>query len=101
MQSLLFISGFLALVVCAVGWRFVHQIKRKRVVSSLIWSGQGLIVFSAFVIVLLVYSNLHTYQRLTYEVSIADIYVRKLAHQKYQLSLSYSSEDKDQRYYIL
>ena len=101
MNSLLFISGLLALLVCVVGWRFVHQVKRKRIASSLIWSGQGLIVFSAFIVVLLVYSNLHTYQRLTYEASIADIYVRKLEHQKYQLSLSYSSEGKDLHYYVL
>ena len=101
MDSLLFISAILALVVCAVGWRFVHQVKRKRIVSSFIWSGQGLIFFSAFIIVLLIYSNLHTYQRLTHEVSIADVYVRKLAYQKYQLLLSYSDDEKDQRYYVL
>ena len=101
MDSLLLISGVLALLVCAIGWRFIHQIKRKRMLSSLLWSGQGVVIFLAFIIVLLVYSNLHTYQRLTYEVAIADIYVRQLGYQEYQLLLSYSDAEKDQHYYTL
>lgn len=101
MDSLLILSMVLALLIAAVGWRFVHQLKRKRIVSSLIWSGQGIIVFSVFIIVLLVYSNLHTYQRLTYEAVIADVYVRQLEYQKYQLSVSYSTHENDQQYYVL
>lgn len=58
-------------------------------------------MFCAFVVVLLVYSNLHTYQRLTYESVIADVYIREIGPQKFQLSLSYSDEDSDQHYYIL
>ncbi len=101
MDSLLIISGALAFMIFAVGWRFVHQLKRKRLISSLMWSAQGVVVFAAFLVILLVYSNLHTYQRLTYEANIADIYVRQLESQKYQLSISYSNEDKDQQYYVL
>ncbi len=101
MDSLLVISGILALIILAVGWRFVHQIKRKRLLSGLLWSMQGVIVLSAFIITLLVYSNLHTYQRLTYEAPIADIYVHQLSSQKFQLSLSFSNADNDQQYYVL
>jgi len=101
MNGLLVLSALLALLVIAAGWRFIHQLKRKRVVSSLLWSAQGIAVFSGFLIVLLVYSNLHTYQRLTYESIIADVYVRQLARQKYQLSISYSDSDDDQSYYVL
>ena len=101
MDSLLFIGGFLALIVCLVSWRFVHQIKRKRIVSGFIWSTQAVMMFAIFMVVLLVYSNLHTYQRLTYESTIANVYVRQLESQKYQLALSYSEQDKDQHYYVL
>jgi len=101
MDSLLLIGGLLALVACLIGWRFVHQLKRKRIMSSILWSTQGALVFSIFIVVLLVYSNLHTYQRLTYEAHIADVHVRQLEVQKYQLSVSSSEQEKTQFYYIL
>jgi hypothetical protein len=101
MDGLLILSGLLAFAVVGFGWRFVHQLKRRRFISGLIWSVQGLGMFCAFFMVLLVYSNLHTYQRLTYESVIADIYVRKIGPQKFQLSLSYSDADADQHYYIV
>lgn len=101
MDGLLIISGLLALAVSGIGWRFIHQLKRRRLVSSMLWSFQGLLMFSSFIIVLLIYSNLHTYQRLTYESVIADVYVRELGPQKFQLSLSYSDSDDDQHYYVL
>ncbi|MCP4075135.1 MAG: hypothetical protein GY744_02995 [Gammaproteobacteria bacterium] len=101
MGSLLFISGLLALIACMIGWRFVHQVKRKRIVSSLLWSTQGVLVFSISILVLLVYSNLHTYQRLTYEAHIADVHVTQLEARKYQLSVSSSEQDKTRLYYIL
>jgi hypothetical protein len=69
--------------------------------SSLLWSVQGLAMFGGFVIVLLTYSNLHTYQRLTHESIIADVYVRQLSIQKYQLSLSFSEAEVDQHYYVV
>lgn len=101
MDGLLIISGLLALAVTGLGWRFVHQLKRRRIMSGMLWSVQGMIAFCAFVMVLLVYSNLHTYQRLTYETVIADVYVREIGPQKFQLSLSYSDADNDQHYYVL
>lgn len=101
MDGLLLLSGLLALVIGGFGWRFVHQLKRRRLLSGLLWSAQGVVVFCVFITVLLVYSNLHTYHRLTYERVIADVYVRKLESQKFQLSLSYSAADEDQRYYII
>ncbi len=101
MNNLLLISGVLALLILAVGWRFIHQIKRKRVLSGVWWSAQGIIVFSAFIITLLVYSNLHTYKRLTYETPIADIYVHQLGAQKFQISLSYSETDAEPQYFVL
>ncbi len=101
MDSLLFLGGLLALISCFIGWRFIHQLKRKQFLSGLFWSTQVVIVFSAFLVILLVYSNLHTYQRLTYEAAIADVYVRQLESQKYQILISYSELDGAQHYYIL
>lgn len=101
MDGLLIISGLLALAVTAAGWRFVHQLKRRRVMSGAIWSLQGILLLAGFFLALLVYSNLHTYQRLTYEQVIADVYVRKLAPQRYQVSMSFSDADQDQHYYEL
>ena len=101
MNGLLIISVLFAVLAVLAGWRFGHQLKRKRLLSSAAWSLQGTLLLSGFFLVLLVYSNLHTYHRLTYEEVIADVYVRKLAPQKFQLSLSFSQEDKDQHYYEL
>jgi len=101
LNGLLIISAVLALAVTAAGWRFVHQLKRKHLLSSAVWSLQGALLLSGFFLVLLVYSNLHTYQRLTYEQVIADVYVRKLAPQRYQISMSLSNADQDQHYYEL
>lgn len=101
MDSLLILSGLLALAVAGFGWRFIHQLKRRKIISGILWSAQGLLMFCAFLIVLLIYSNLHTYQRLSHESAIADVYVRELGPQKFQLSLSFSNADSDQHYYVL
>lgn len=101
MNSLIIICGVLALFILIVGWRFVHQLKRKRFISGILWSTQGVILFLAFLITLLVFSNLHTYQRLTYEAPVADIFVHQLARKKFQLLISHSDQDKDQQYFVL
>jgi len=101
MEGLLIIAAVLAFFVIAIGWRFVHQLKRKRMISSALWSIQGLTVLSGFLVILLAYSNLHTYQRLTHEADVADVYVRQLGQHKYQLSLSFSESEDDQHYYVL
>ena len=101
MQGLLILNTLLAVLVVVAGWRFVHQLKRRRFASGMLWSLQGLVLLAGFFVVLLVYSNLHTYQRLTYEEVIADIYLRKLAPQRFQLSLSLSEQDEGQHYYVV
>lgn len=101
MEGLIFIAVVLGLALLATGWRFVHQLKRKRLLSTVIWSMHGGLAFLGFIVILLVYSNLHTYHRLTYEEVIADIYVRELSPQRYQVSLAYSDKDKDQHYFTL
>jgi hypothetical protein len=101
MDGLLIIAALFALLLSAAAWRLVHQLRRKKVISGLLWSGQSLLFLCLFVVMLLMYSNLHTYQRLTQESVVADVYLRKLGVQKYQLSLSFSERDEDQHYYVI
>jgi hypothetical protein len=101
MDGLLAIGGILALVICAAGWRFVHQVKRRRLVSGALWSLQGLLWLGCFFIVLLVYANLHSYQRLTYEQPVADIFIRQLEPGVYQLSLVLAGDHAEPVYYEL
>ena len=101
MDGLLILGGVLALLFCVLIWRLIHQFKRRKLISGLLWSTQAGLLFVGFMLVLLVYSNLYSYQRLTHESVIADIYLRQLQPQKYQLSLSYSNADEDQHYYVL
>ncbi len=101
MNGLLIIAAIFALLLGAAAWRFVHQLKRRKILSGLLWSGQSLLFLSLFLIILLMYSNLHTYQRLTQESLVADVYLRKLGPQKFQLSLSFSELDEDQHYYVI
>ena len=101
MDGLLIIVGVLALLICGAGWRFVHQLKRRRLVSSMLWSVQGLLWLLCFVTLLLVYSNLHTYQRLTHEQTVADVYVRLLEPGQFQLSLVYADREREPEYFEL
>lgn len=101
MDGLLVISSLSALLIVIAAWRIVHQLKRKRLLSGIAWSIQGLLYFSVFIIVLLVYANLHTYQRLTHEAQVADVYLRELGRQRFQVSLSFSEAEEDQRYYVV
>jgi hypothetical protein len=101
MNGLLIIAAIFALLLSAAAWRFVHQLRRRKVVSGLMWSGQSLLFFCLFLIIILMYSNLHTYQRLTQESLVADVYLHKLGPQKYQLSLSFSESDENSHYYVL
>lgn len=99
MDGLLIVSGVLGVMIVVVGWRLVLQLKRRRYLSTMLWSGHAVLILAGFFLVLLVYSNLHTYQRLSYEQVIADVYIRKLSMQKFQLSMAFSEDDVDQHYY--
>lgn len=101
MNGLLIIAALFALLLTLAAWRFVHQLKRRKVVSGLLWSGQTVLFFCLFLVILLMYSNLHSYQRLTQESLVADVYLRKLGVQKFQVSLSFSERDEDQHYYVI
>ena len=101
MTGLLIASGLLALLFCLLGWRFIHQLKRRRLMSGALWGVQGLLILAGFVIVLLLFSNLHNYQRLTWEKPLANIYIHRLKPQQYQLTIAYNDDSEEPQYFML
>lgn len=101
MEGLLILIILSALLVIVVSWRLVQQFKKKKILSGLWWSAQSMVLLLLFIGLLLVFSNLHTYQRLTYEQQIAEVYLRELKPLQFQVSISYSDADDDQYYYVL
>jgi hypothetical protein len=82
----------------------LNRIKRGKIIGTTLYGLQGTVIFLLLVTVLLIFSNLNTYQRLTYENDIAEVLIRKLARQKYQLVLIYpqsSEQVNEPEYYSL
>jgi len=100
MDGLLIASLVLALLMALALWRSFLLLRRKRLLAGGLWGFQAVLLLLAFFLLLLVFSNLQTYRRLTYEQPVADIYLRKLAPRRYQLSLALPGEEED-AYYVL
>lgn len=79
--------GFLAVILATVTWR---KIKRGRIIGSTLYGLQGLLALTLLIALLLILSNLNSYQRLTFEEDIVDVAIKRLAVQKYQLELIYA-----------
>jgi len=79
--------GFLVLILVAVTW---HKIKRGRVIGSTLYGLQGLLALTLLIALLLILSNLNSYQRLTFEENIVDVAIKRVSEQKYQLELIYT-----------
>ena len=82
----------------------LNRIKRGKIIGTTFYGLQGIVVFLLLIIILLIFSNLNTYQRLTFENDIAEVLIRKLAKQKYQLVLIYPQnavENDGPEYYSL
>ena len=78
--------GLLSLLLVVVCYR---RIRQGRVMSSVIYGLQGLLVITLLISTLLVNSNLSTYQRLTFEENILELSIKKISTQKFQIQLSY------------
>ena len=76
----------------------LNRARRGKIIGSTIFGLQGIVVFLLLITVLLIFSNLNTYRRLTYENDIAEVLIRKLERQKYQLVLIYSQNDESEYY---
>ncbi len=100
MDGLLIASAMLALLMALALWRALRLLRRKRLLAGGLWGLQAMLFLLAFFLLLLLFSNLQTYRRLTYEQPVADIYLRKLAPRRYQLSLALPGEEED-IYYVL
>jgi len=79
--------GFLALILATLSWR---KIKRGRVIGSTLYGLQVLLALTILIVLLLILSNLNSYQRLTFEEDIFDVAIKRIAVQKYQLELIYA-----------
>ena len=82
----------------------LNRIKHGKVVGGTMYGLHGVMVFLLLLTSLLIFSNLNTYQKLTYEDEVAEVIIRKLARQKYQLVLIYPQNDmadSEPEYYSL
>lgn len=82
----------------------LNRIKHRKIIGSTLYGLQGIVVFLFLMIILLIFSNLNTYQRLTHENEIVEVLIRKLARQKYQLVLIYpqsAGQNDESEYYSL
>lgn len=100
MDGLLIASSVLALLMVLALWRALVLLRRRRLLAGGLWSLQAGLMLLAFFVLLLVFSNLQTYRRLVYEQPVADVYLRKLAPRRYQLSLAFPDEMEDD-YFVL
>ncbi|RLA11889.1 MAG: hypothetical protein DRQ59_08805, partial [Gammaproteobacteria bacterium] len=79
--------GFLAVILATLTWR---KVKRGRIIGSTLYGLQGLLALTFLIALLLILSNLNSYQRLTFENDIVDVVIKRIAVQKYQLELIYA-----------
>jgi hypothetical protein len=79
--------SLLVVVLCAITYR---KIKQRRLLGSTFYGLQTLLVLTLLISVFLVFSNLHTYQRLTYEENIVEVAIKRVSTQKFQLQLIYA-----------
>lgn len=63
----------------------LSRIKDRKIIASSLYAMQTLLALLIFVVLLLAFSNLNTYNRLVYERDIAEISVKQLAEQKFLL----------------
>ncbi len=104
MNPLGYISIILGILFVVFVTLTLNRIKRGKIFGSTLYGLQGMVIFLLLITILLIFSNLNTYQRLTYENEIANILIRKLATQKYQLVLIYPQNVKqndEPEYYSL
>ena len=104
MNPLGYISIILGILFVVFVTLTLNRIKRGKIFGSTLYGLQGMVIFLLLITILLIFSNLNTYQRLTYENEIANILIRKLARQKYQLVLIYPQNVKqndEPEYYSL
>ena len=75
-------AGILVVLMIALT---LNRVKNRKVIASGLYGVNTLIALLFFIVLLLSFSNLNTYNRLVYESDIADILIAQSAEQQYQL----------------
>lgn len=63
----------------------LSRIKNRKIIASSLYGIQTLIALLIFIVLLLAFSNLNTYNRLVYESDIAEILIKQVAQQQFLL----------------
>ncbi len=78
------VIGTIALMLCLVG---ILKLSKKLLMSSVRYEITGLVLLSVAVMLFLVSSNIHTYERLVYEQPIANISFHQISSQHFSVQL--------------
>ena len=78
------VIGTIALMLCLVG---ILKLSKKLLMSSVRYEITGLVLLSVAVMLFLVSSNIHTYERLVYEQPIANISFYQISPQHFSVQL--------------
>ncbi len=96
MNALGIISGLLAITFVVLLLRSWTRIRKGRFLKAGLYAVPACLVFLSFALLLLVISNLTTYQRLTSERDILLISIDKVSAQNYQVKLNYIESGDNQ-----
>lgn len=96
MNFLAVISALLAIVFVVLLLQVWQRLKKRKLLSAGLYLLPTTIVVSSLFVLLLILSNLTTYQRLTYERDIAQLAIVKVSEQNYRINLSYLDSISDE-----
>lgn len=100
MNGLGIISALLAIVFVALLLRVWSRIKNRKFLSAGFYTLPASIAFLSLFLLLLVLSNLMTYQRLTFERDIARISIEKISEQNYRINLDYVDDPQPNEFLL-
>ena len=92
-----YVSAIVGLIVVALIFLSVRKVRQRKFLQTFFYGFQSLLFLFLFVSLLLVFSNLNTYRRLTFERDVAEIQIKKQARQQYQVLLGYLGPDEKYR----
>jgi len=95
MSSLSIICVFLAILFVALVMRSWSRIKERKWMRASLYAVPTLITVLSLFFLLLIVSNLATYQRLTYERELLQISIGQIADQQFEVRLDYLDPDLD------
>lgn len=96
MNALGLLSGFLAIIFVVLLLASWGRIRKGRFLKAGLYAVPASLAFLSFALLLLVISNLTTYQRLTSERDILLISIDRISAQNYQVELNYVDPSNNQ-----